>query len=97
MTVRLPYEATTAKYPEYTGLGAWNILPGWQSTKTDKLEIGKLYEALFVSGFYVEVPWSILAWWNPKDPPPGSHSSWQHGPYGQGFSDVPTHFREVCL
>jgi len=97
MTVRLPYEATTAKYPEYKDLGGWSVIDGWRSTKTDKPEIGKLYEALFVSGFYVEIPWSILAWWDPKDHPPGTHSAWQHGPHGQGFSDVPTHFREVVL
>ncbi len=95
-----PNNQVHAKYSEFAPYiaGAYQRhLIGWKRIVDGAFEPDRIYEILFLGCYTSSIPWSILAFWKPRDPPPFTASPWQWGDGGQGFSDTPTHWREVLL
>jgi hypothetical protein len=101
MTVLLrPNQQVASYYPEFARFisNAYHTeLPGWKRCKDKSFEDNRIYEILFLGAFTSSAPWSILAWHDKKGKPWFSYSAWQWGDGGQGFTDTPTHYRDVLL
>lgn len=93
----MTYRMVGHHYPEYAGSHDRDLV-GWSRVELGGFPWNTEIEILFGNAFTASMPWSAVGFYDPNDPPWLSRSgAWQHGPYGQGFGDTPTHWRPILL